>query len=58
VAGQRLGFVVEVDQQRLAEAGLDEAVRVAVESALELLVGEVAGDVLAQDLGLDNYAIE
>ena len=33
VAGQRLGVVVEVDQQRLAEAGLDEAVGVAVVGA-------------------------
>ena len=31
-AGQRLGLVVEVDQERLVEAGLDEAVRVAVEA--------------------------
>ncbi|MPM62456.1 hypothetical protein SDC9_109328 [bioreactor metagenome] len=30
-AGQRLGVVVEVEQQRLAAAGLDEAVGVAVE---------------------------
>src|SRR5436190_14696548 len=31
VPGQRLGVVVEVDEQRLAAAGLDEAVGVPVE---------------------------
>src|SRR6266545_5306341 len=53
VAGERLGLVVEVDQQRLMEAGLDEAVGVAVVAGVELLVGEVAGDVLGQHLGLE-----
>src|SRR5918995_3767822 len=53
VARQRFGLVVEVDQQCLVEAGLDEAVGVAVVAALELPVGEVAGDVLAQHLGLE-----
>ena len=53
VAGQRLGLVVEVDQQRLVEAGLDEAVGVAVVAGVELLAGEVAGDVLGQHLGLE-----
>src|SRR6266540_5518363 len=42
VAGERLGLVVEVDQQRLMEAGLDEAVGVTVVAGVELLVGEVA----------------
>src|SRR6266705_896544 len=46
VTGQRLGLVVEVDQQRFVEAGLDEAVGMPVEAGLELLVREVAGDVL------------
>src|SRR5581483_2885200 len=36
-AGQRLGLVVEVDQQRLVEAGFDEAVRMPVERCLERL---------------------
>ena len=53
VAGQRLGLVVEVDQQRLVEAGLDEAVGVPVVAGVELFVGEVAGDVLGEDLGLE-----
>ena len=53
VAGQRLGVVVEVDQQRLVEAGLDEAVGVPVVAGLELLAGEVAGDVLGEHLGLE-----
>ena len=35
------------------EAGLDEAVGVAVEAGVELLAGEVADDVLGQDLGLE-----
>ena len=46
VAGQRLGLVVEVDQERFVEAGLDEAVGVPVVNGVQLLVGEVAGDVL------------
>ena len=52
VPGQRLGVVVEVDQQGLAEAGLDEAVRVPVEAASS---GSPArnGDVLGQDLALE-----
>ena len=33
VARQRLGLVVEIDEERLGEAGLDEAVGVAVERA-------------------------
>ncbi len=37
VAGKRLGVVVEVDQQRLVEAGLDEAVRVSVVGGVERL---------------------
>src|SRR6266496_5659344 len=37
VAGQRLGLVVEVDQQRLVETGLDEAVGVAVVARVALL---------------------
>src|SRR3990172_10076108 len=45
-AGQRLGGVVEVDQQGLREARLDEAVRVTVVAPLELLSLEEADDVL------------
>ena len=40
--GQRLDVVVEVDQEGLVEAGLDEAVGVTVERALERLPGEEA----------------
>ena len=43
VAGQRLGVVVEVDEQRLVEAGLDEAVGVPVEAGLERLVRRGTG---------------
>ena len=46
VARQRLGVVVEVDQQRLVEAGLDEAVGVPVEAGVERLAGQEAADVL------------
>jgi hypothetical protein len=53
VAGQRLGLVVEVDQQRLVEAGLDEAVGVPVVAGVEFVAGQVAGDVLGEDLGLE-----
>jgi hypothetical protein len=35
------------------EAGLDEAVRVSVVAGVELLIGEVAGDVLGEHLGLE-----
>src|SRR5665213_4567185 len=38
VPGQRLGVVVEVDEERLAEPGLDEAVGVPVEAGIEGLV--------------------
>ena len=50
---QRLDLVVEVDQQRLVEARLDEAVGVSVVAGLELAAGEEAGDVLGQHLGLE-----
>ena len=53
MTGQGLGLVVEVDEQRLVEAGLDEAVGVPVVAGVEILVGEAAGDVLGQDLGLE-----
>ena len=52
-AGQWLGVVVEVDQQRLVEAGFDEAVGMPVVPGHELLFGQVANDVLHQDLGLE-----
>src|SRR5205823_3906777 len=47
---QRLGAVVEVDQQGLVEARLDEAVGVSVVRPVELLAGEEEGDVLRQNL--------
>src|SRR6266508_5493004 len=53
VARQRLGLVVEVDQQCLVEAGLDETVGVAVVARVELLVGEETRDVLGQHLRLE-----
>lgn len=40
VAGQRLGVVVEVDEQGLVEAGLDEAVGVSVVRRVQRLSGE------------------
>ena len=55
VAGQRLGVVVEVDEQRLVEPGLDEAVGVPVEPGFERLAGEetshVADERLAFEVG-------
>ena len=53
MARKRLGLVVEVDQQGLVEARLDEAVRVPVVPGIELLAGEEPGDVLRQHLGLE-----
>ena len=53
VAGKRLGVVVEVDEQRLVEAGLDEAVRVAVEAGVERLAVEEAPQVLDQHLAFE-----
>ena len=53
VPGERLGVVVEVDEQRLVEAGLDEAVGVAVEAGVERLAGEEAADVLDERLALE-----
>ena len=50
VARQRLGVVVEVDQQGLVEAGLDEAVGVAVEALIEWIPRQVAANVLDQHL--------
>ena len=50
---QRLGVVVEVDQQGLAEARLDEAVGVAVEVVDEWLVGQEMTDV-----GDDGFTLE
>src|SRR5581483_512495 len=52
-AGQRLGLVVEVDQQRLVEAGFDEAVRMPVERCLERLAEKEAGDVQLERLALE-----
>ena len=49
----RLGVVVEVDQQRLAEAAFDEAVGMAVEAGAQRLAAEEAGDVAGQDLALE-----
>jgi hypothetical protein len=48
-----LGVVVEVDQQRFAEAALDETVRVAVESGAQRLARQDADDVAGQDLALE-----
>src|SRR5690242_21400792 len=52
-AGNRLDLVVEVDQQCLAAARLDEAVRVPVVTGLELVAGDEVRDVLRQDLRLE-----
>ena len=53
VAGQRLGVVVEVDQQRLVEPGLDEAVGVAVEPRLERFAGQEPAHVADEGLALE-----
>ena len=45
MTGQRLRVVVEVDQQGLAETGLDEAVGVTVEVVDERLAGQEVADV-------------
>src|SRR5690242_15435630 len=52
-AGQRLRLVGEVDQQRLAEAGLHKAVGVAVERRLQRLAGELVADVGDQRVALE-----
>src|SRR6266540_1527614 len=49
----RLLVVVEVDQERLLEPGLDEAVGVPVEARDQVASGEEALDVLAQHLALE-----
>ncbi|MBK5232524.1 MAG: hypothetical protein JJE13_06050 [Thermoleophilia bacterium] len=49
-ARERLDFVVEIDQQGLVEAGLDEAVDVTVVAALEFLSCQEAADVVSQGL--------
>ena len=48
-ARKRLGLVVEVDEQRLAKAGLDETVRVAVEPVVQTSTGNRVQQVLFQD---------
>ncbi len=50
VARQRLGVVVEIDQQGFVEAGLDEAVGVPVEALIERIPGQVAVNILDQHL--------
>ena len=52
-APQGLGLVVEVDQEGFVEAGLDEAVGVAVEAGFELATFEEAADVAEQRLALE-----
>src|SRR6266545_4406127 len=49
----RLDVVVEVDQQRLLEPGLDEAARSSVELADQLLAFEETRDVLGEDLAFE-----
>ena len=53
VARQRLGVVVEVDEQGLVEPGLDEAVGVPVEARLERLAGEETAHVADEGLALE-----
>ena len=50
LAGQRLGVVVEVDQQRLVVTGLDEAVGVAVEGPGHRSARDVLEEVVDEDL--------
>ena len=49
-AGQRLGVVVEVDEQALAVAALDEAVRVPVERLGHRPAGDLVEEVVDEDL--------
>src|SRR5215467_37445 len=51
--GDRLGLVVVVNEERPAEAALDEAVGVAVEPRAQRLPREEAADVADQDLALE-----
>jgi len=51
--GQRLDVVVEIDEQRLAETALDEAVGVTVVGPGQRLPGEETADVTDQDLALE-----
>src|ERR1022692_844331 len=53
VTGQRLGVVVEVDEHRFSESGLDEAVGVAVVAGVERLTVEESADVLGEHLALE-----
>src|SRR6266542_3297662 len=48
-AGQRFGLVIEVDQERLAFAALDETVRVSVELGLGTAAGDHGEQVLLED---------
>src|SRR3990172_2605190 len=52
-ARKRLDVVVEVDEQGLVEARLDEAIRMAVVARIELLPFEEPDDVLRQHLTLE-----
>src|SRR5215472_5197766 len=52
-AGDRLGVVVVVDEERLAGPAFDEAVGVAVKARAERLPGEEAANVADQDLALE-----
>jgi hypothetical protein len=52
-AGERFGVVVEVDEQRLAAASLDEAVGVAVEGSGDRLARQVGADGVSQGLAFE-----
>ena len=52
-AGDRFLVVVEIEEEGLAVAGLDEAVGVSVETAAQRLAGDEMEDVFGQDLGLE-----
>ena len=52
-AGDRFLVVVEIEQERFAVAGFDEAVGVAVEAAAEGLAGDEVKDILGEDLGFE-----
>ena len=53
MAGQGLGVVVEVDEQRFAEAGFDEAVGMPIEGGVEWFAGQVPTHVLDQHLAFE-----
>ena len=53
MTGERFGLVVEIDEQGLVEAGLEEAVGVAVVAWFKWFAGQEAGDVAGECFALE-----